>query len=106
MRYPDPHRAPHTQPHADGHNGAGGARTVQGPPTQPDPRQVLSGTLWLCVVGSPVTYNVTSDASGFFTLTTSLPTGTYGWRFKGSRWLAPAGTLTLSGGAGVSHAEL
>ena len=76
----------------------------QGPPAQPNPRQVLPGILSLCVGGSPINYNVTTDASGFFTITTSLANGTYNWRFKGSRWLATVGTLTLSGG--TSHTEL
>lgn len=66
---------------------------------QPDPRNSgLTATLSLCVGGTPSNSAVSTDASGYFTLTTSLPNGTYNWHLKGSRWLATNGTLTLSGG--------
>ena len=40
----------------------------------------------------------TTNASGSFTITTGLPDGTYDWWFKGAKWLANSGTLTISGG--------
>ena len=48
--------------------------------------------------GSPTNYVVSTDASGFFTLTTGLSGGSYNWRLKGPKNLANAGTLTLAGG--------
>ena len=67
---------------------------------QPDSHNAgITGTLTLCVDGAPSSYTAITDASGFFTITTGLSDGSYDWRFKGRKWLATAGTLTLSGGA-------
>src|SRR5205085_532881 len=42
--------------------------------------------------------NQNTDASGFFTVSvTGLPSGTYNWRAKDPKYLANAGTVTLSG---------
>src|SRR4051794_34492608 len=54
--------------------------TWQGPPAQPSAGQQLPITLTLCVSGTPTAYGATTDSSGFFTITTSLPTGSYNWR--------------------------
>jgi hypothetical protein len=64
---------------------------------QPDSRNAgITGTLTLCVSGLPQDYTAATDASGTFTLTTDLPPGTYAWHFKGRKWLASNGTLSLS----------
>jgi hypothetical protein len=68
--------------------------------TQPNARQIQTATLTLCVSSLPQSHVVTTDAGGFFTLTTSLPDGAYNWRIKNFRTLANAGALTISGGAG------
>jgi hypothetical protein len=73
--------------------------TWQGPPAQPSVRQQLPITLTLCVSSAPVSYGATTDPSGFFTVTTSLPTGSYNWRAKGSKYLATSGTALLTAGA-------
>jgi hypothetical protein len=79
--------------------------TWQGPPSQPNVRQQLPVTLTLCVSGAPVSYVATTDSSGFFTVTTNLPpSGTYNWQAKGSKYLATAGTITLS--PGISRQEM
>ncbi len=66
--------------------------------TQPDPRQAQTATLALCMVGSPQNYGVTTDAGGYFTLTTGLPDGVYNWWLKNVRTLANSGSLTIAGG--------
>ena len=74
-----------------------GHLTWQGIP-QPNNRNAgLTATLTLCVGGTPANYVVTTDASGFFTLTTGLQDGPYNFRIKGVRSLANAGTLSLAG---------
>jgi len=80
--------------------------TWQGIP-QPDPRNNgITGTLILCVSGSPQNYSVSTDANGYFTVSVgSLPNGTYNWRVKGPKYLANSGTLTLSG-APVTNVEM
>src|SRR5205085_11503968 len=70
-----------------------GHLTWQGIP-QPDARnQGITGTLTLCSAGTPYNYTATTDASGYFTVTTDLPRGTYDWWFKGPKWLATSGSL-------------
>jgi hypothetical protein len=69
-----------------------------GPPAQPHIRQQLPLTLTLCVGSSPTTYGATTDASGFFTVTLSLPPGSYNWWVKGPKYLATAGTANLLNG--------
>jgi hypothetical protein len=57
--------------------------------------------LTLCLPGTPsVTYpNLTTDASGTFTVTaTGLPSGQYNWRVKGPKYLANGGSVALTGG--------
>jgi hypothetical protein len=67
----------------------------------------ITGTLTLCANGTPRSYSASTDASGFFTVTTGLPGGSYDWRFKGRKWLATNGTLTLPGApGGVTGQEL
>src|SRR5439155_168993 len=68
--------------------------------TQPDARQVQTATLTLCA-GTLLTYTVTTDASGNFTQTTTLPDGPYNWRIKSFRTLANAGSLTVTGGSAI-----
>lgn len=79
--------------------------TWQGPPPQPNPAQQLPITLTLCLAGTNGSYAATTDASGFFTVTTNLPSGQYNWRSKGPKYLATTGALTLVGG-GSSHVEM
>lgn len=57
----------------------------------------ITATLSLCAGGTPQNFPVSTDASGFFTVTLSLPDGNYNWWFKGRKWLAAGGTLALSG---------
>lgn len=65
---------------------------------QPDSRNNgVTATLSLCVGGVPQNYNVATDASGFFTITTGLANGSYNWRLKGIINLANNGNLSLSG---------
>ncbi len=71
----------------------------QARPSQPSPLQQLPVSLTLKLGGTQVDYPAqTTDSSGFFTVTVSgLPPGTYQWRAKGTRWLANAGLVILSG---------
>jgi hypothetical protein len=71
----------------------------QGAPAQPHARQQQPITLTLKVHGTEVNYvSQNTDASGFFTVSVSgLANGTYGWRAKGPRFLAAAGTVSLKG---------
>jgi hypothetical protein len=72
--------------------------TWQGIP-QPDSRNNgITATLTLCVGGTPVNRSVSTDAGGFFTVTTGLSSGTFAWSTKGVINLANSGTLVLSGG--------
>jgi len=59
----------------------------------------ITATLTLCVAGTPTGYSVTTDASGYFTVTTGLPDGSYNWRLKGQLNLGNSGSLTLSANA-------
>jgi hypothetical protein len=70
----------------------------EGPPPQPSIRQQLPITLTLCVGGSPFEYGATTDSSGFFTVTTTLPPASYNWRAKAQKYLATAGNVLLSTG--------
>jgi hypothetical protein len=71
--------------------------TWQGIP-QPDTRNDgIPARLVLCVGVVPDAYDVVTDASGFFTVTTALPNGSYRWGVKGAINLANTGTLNLSG---------
>lgn len=73
--------------------------TWQGPPAQPSVRQQLPITLTLCLSGTPASYSATTDSSGFFTVTLSLPTGSYNWQAKGPKYLGTAGTAALTAGS-------
>lgn len=55
--------------------------------------------------GTPVSYGATTDSSGFFTVTTGLPSGSYNWRVKGPKYLATSGTAVLPG-AGTTQVEM
>ncbi len=66
---------------------------------QPNARSIQTGTLTLCVGGAPQDYSFTTDASGFFTVTTGLPDGSYNYYVKGIKWLANSGNLVISGGS-------
>jgi hypothetical protein len=57
----------------------------------------LQYRLTLCTQSGPLEYTGVTDASGFFTVTTGLPDGSYDWRIVGPRYLVKAGTLALSG---------
>ena len=73
--------------------------TWQGRPSQPNGLQQLPVTLTLKAGTVEVNYpSVNTDASGFFTVPVgTLPAGVYGWRAKGPKFLANAGTVTLMG---------
>lgn len=65
---------------------------------QPDARNNgVTATLSLCVAGAPHNYSVATDASGFFTVTTGLPDGSYNWRLKAVINLSNVGNPSLSG---------
>ena len=80
--------------------------TWQGAPAQPSTRQQQAITLTLKLGNTEVNYATqNTDASGFFTVTTgALAPGTYGWRVKGPRSLANAGTVPLT--AGTNRQEM
>src|SRR5206468_984275 len=70
--------------------------TWQGIP-QPDARNNgITATLSLCVSGTPTSYNVATDAGGYFTVTTGLPVGSYNWNLKCQLNLGNACSLTLA----------
>jgi uncharacterized delta-60 repeat protein len=74
-----------------------GHLTWQGIP-QPDARNNgVPVRLVLCVSGVPSIFDLATDASGFFTATTSLANGSYPWGVKGELNLAATGTLTVTG---------
>ena len=79
--------------------------TWQGRPAQPNILQQLPITITLKSPSTEINYSVqTTDVSGFFTVTVgNLPTGTYGWRIKGPKYLANAGTVNLNGAAVVNQ---
>ncbi len=68
----------------------------QGRPTQPDPLQVLPISLTLKMDTNEVNYiGLTTDSRGNFTVTVDLPSGAYGWRAKGPKFLANSGTVSI-----------
>ena len=82
--------------------------TWQGPLAQPNVRQQLPITPTLRLGSNPeADYpGLTTDSSGFFTVTvTGLPSGTYTWRAKGPKYLATCGTVDLLG-APTTQAEM
>jgi hypothetical protein len=72
--------------------------TMQGRLAQPNPRQSVPVSVTLRVGGSTTGYDVTTDQSGFFTITTGLTTGSYNWRVKHAQTLANAGSANLAPG--------
>src|SRR5205823_3167068 len=71
-------------------------------------RPSVTGTLTLCVSGSQQSFSFTTDTSGNFTVTTSLPDGTYHWTVKGGRHVSNSsptdGTnLVISGGSATQE---
>jgi hypothetical protein len=75
-----------------------GHLTWQGRPAQPDALQQLPVTLTLKLGNNEVNLPPTmTDAEGYFTHTVdALPPGTYNWRAKGPKYLANAGTVSLT----------
>jgi hypothetical protein len=73
----------------------------QGRPAQPSPGQQVPITLTLrpATGGAAVEYSaLTTDASGVFTVNvSSLVSGNYLWRTKGTKHLANSGPVTLTG---------
>jgi hypothetical protein len=68
--------------------------------SQPNSRNNgITATLSLCVGGASQSYSASTDASGYFTVTTGLSDGSYNWRFKGYLNLANSGVLAITGGA-------
>ena len=75
----------------------------QGRPAQPNALQQLPITLTLKSGTTEVNYPVqTTDSYGFFTVTTSLPNGSYTWRVKGPKYLANIGVVSLTGSPSTS----
>jgi hypothetical protein len=69
----------------------------EGLPAQPNQSQQMPITLTLKLGTSEVNYaRQLTDSSGFFTVSTSLPGGTYNWRVKGNTYLATGGTVVLA----------
>ncbi|MFL5732788.1 MAG: hypothetical protein ACJ78Q_06265, partial [Chloroflexia bacterium] len=72
--------------------------TWQGRAAAPSIYQQLPLTLTIRMVTPTITYPMTlTDPSGFFTVTTALPPGSYYWRVKGPTFLSTAGPLVLTG---------
>ncbi len=78
-----------------------GHLTWQGIP-QPNSRNTLvTGTLTICTGGTANNYIFHTDASGNFTVTTTVPNGGPDtWVIKGPRHIATRGSVTISGGVG------
>lgn len=73
---------------------------------QPDTRNIGGiGTFIICVAGVGQSHSAYTDASGFFTVTTGLPNGTYYWTFKGQINLANVGTATINAEGRMQNAE-
>jgi hypothetical protein len=69
----------------------------QGLPAQPNPLQQMPVTMTLKLGATEVNFpRQLTDSSGFFTVTTNLPPGTYNWRARGNTYLATAGTVVLT----------
>ena len=70
----------------------------QGLPAQPNQLQQMPITLILKSGTTEVNFaRQLTDSSGFFTVSTTLPPGTYNWRAKGNTYLATGGTVVLTG---------
>lgn len=79
--------------------------TLQGRGAQPNPRQSVPLDVTLRVGGGSATqYSLTTDQSGFFTITTGLTPGSYTWRVKHTKYLAASGAATL--GEGTNNVEM
>ena len=73
----------------------------QGRGNQPDARQMMPVSLTLRSTAGGVSTDFSwqvTDASGNFTITTSLSPGPYTWRARGPVYLANSGTFTLTQG--------
>src|SRR5262245_54920945 len=81
--------------------------TWQGRPAQPNILQQLPITITLKSSTTEINYaSQVTDASGFFTVTVgNLPSGNYGWRVKGPKYLANSGSV-LFNGASVMQSEM
>jgi len=79
--------------------------TFEGRPAQPNPLDQLPITLTLKSESGEFNYTgMTTDASGFFTVTVSaVPNGDYSWRVKSPQFLANSGAVTL---AGATHTNV
>jgi hypothetical protein len=78
----------------------------QGLPAQPNLLQQVPLTMTLKLGATEVNFpRQLTDSSGFFTVTTNLPPGTYNWRVNGNTYLATAGTVVLSS-APVTQVEM
>jgi hypothetical protein len=76
----------------------------QGRPAQPNALQQAPITLTLKTGTLETDYpSQTTDASGFFTVT-APSSGPYAWRAKGSKYLATAGAVTITGA--VTNVEM
>jgi hypothetical protein len=79
--------------------------TVQGRSPQPSQRQSVPLNVTLKLNGgSADQYSVTSDPSGYFTITNALAPGNYSWRVKNPQTLANAGSATLV--SGMNNVEM
>ena len=79
--------------------------TVLGRSPQPSARQSVPLSVTLRISGGNAgQYDVTSDQSGFFTITSGLVPGVYTWRVKNPQTLANAGGATLV--AGTNNVEM
>ena len=65
---------------------------------QPYTRNLQAITLTLCVGGVQQNYVTSTDTTGHFTVTLTLPTGNYNYKVKSFKNLSNGGTLTLNAG--------
>ncbi len=74
---------------------------------QPNAHNVgITATLSLCVGGTGQGYGVATDASGYFTVSLGLPSGTYNWWLKSQTSLSNSGSLALPAGGGTTNVEI
>jgi len=74
---------------------------------QPNPHNAgITATLSLCVSGTGQSYGVATDASGYFSVSLGLPSGTYNWWLKGQTSLSNSGSLALPAGGGTTNVEI
>lgn len=71
-------------------------------------RPSVTGTLQICVSGTPQTFNFTTDTAGFFTITTSLSNGSYNWFVRGGRHISnsnPSDGSPIAISGGIARTE-